>query len=141
MTGAPTRLGRIVGRDDGAAAIEACILLPLFLTMVLGVVDLATATFEAMQVNAAAQAGMAAGVIDPTLAGVQSAMNAAAGGLTLDTALTGGTISNGVITITATCDTGSHGACAPILPWPMNGTFVTSVFPLHLTSTATVRVR
>ena len=127
-------------RADGAAAIEAAILMPLFLTLAVGAVDLGTAMFETMQMNAAAQAGMASGVIDPTLAGVNTAMNAAAGGFTLDTTLSTSSIANGVVTVTAACDTGNSGSCAPILPWPMNGTFIKNAFPTQLAATVTVRI-
>lgn len=127
-------------RDDGAAAIEAAILMPLFLTVAVGVVDLGTAMFEAMQMNAAAQAGMASGVIDPSLAGVNTAMTAAAGGFTLDTTVSTSSIANGVVTVTAACNTGKTGSCAPFLPWPMNGTFIKTAFPAHLAATVTVRI-
>jgi Flp pilus assembly protein TadG len=127
-------------RDDGAAALEAATLMPLFLTLAVGAVDLGTAMFEAMQMNAAAQAGMASGVIDPTLAGVKAAMTSAAGGFTLDTTLSTSSIVNGVVTVTAACDTGKSGSCAPILPWPMKGSFIKSAFPAHLAATITVRV-
>jgi Flp pilus assembly protein TadG len=126
--------------ENGAAAIEAALLMPVFLTLAVGTVDFGTAMFQSMQVNAAAQAGMASGVIDPTLSGVTAAMNSAAGNLTLDNALSASSISNGVVTVTATCDTAQGHSCAPILPWPMAATYARTGFPAHLSATLTVRI-
>jgi Flp pilus assembly protein TadG len=135
------RLARsLLHREDGAAAAEAAFLLPVFLTLTLGTVDLGAAMFEMMQMSSAAQAGMASAVLNPSLSGVPAALNAGAGGFALNTGLSAATITSGVITVRATCDTGSGAACAPILPWDM-GNFIHGAFPAHHTATIIVRVQ
>ena len=124
-------------RERGSASLEAAILIPMYLTLTFGMVDLGTAMFESMQMNAAAQAGMASAVNNPTLSGVPAALTAGAGGFALST--TTSTVTAGVVTITAACSTGSGGSCAPILPWPL-GAYVTSIFSTALASTVTVRL-
>ena len=66
-------------RERGSASLEAAILIPMYLTLTFGMVDLGTAMFESMQMNAAAQAGMASAVTNPTLSGVPAALTAGAG--------------------------------------------------------------
>jgi Flp pilus assembly protein TadG len=133
-------LKRFWRSKDGAAAIETAIVLPIFLTLTIGMVDVGAGMFQSMQMNAAAQAGAASLFINPSGANVQAAMTAAAG-YTLNTSLTTGSISGGVVTATATCDTASGSPCAPIMPWTKIGSFFkTSVFPTHLASTATFRI-
>ena len=140
MTMAMRNFRHLMGCNDGAAAIEASILLPLYLTLTIGLVDLGTSMFGAMQMNAAAQAGAASAVMDPTLAGVNGAVTAATGGYKLNAVLTTWTIAGGVVTVTTTCDTGAGGSCAPILPWSQVGSFIKTTFPAHLASTVTVRI-
>jgi len=127
-------------RDDGAAALEAALLLPMYLTLTVGMVDLGTAMFEIMQMNAAAQAGMGSAVTNPTLSGVSAALTAGAGGFALNGTLSTSSIASGVITITAACDTAAGKSCAPILPWPF-GAYVHGAFAAHHASTIIVRVQ
>jgi Flp pilus assembly protein TadG len=125
--------------DDGSAAIEAAFMLPLYVLLTIGIVDLGAGMFQSMQINAAAQAGAASIVISPTMSGVSAAMTSASGGYALDATLTKWTLSGGIATVTATCDTvPSSAPCAPIVKWL--GTILTSGFPAHLASTITLRI-
>jgi hypothetical protein len=79
-----------------AAAVEAAIFAPLFLTLTLGITDLGTGMFVQMTVNAAAQAGAAYAVINSgstcasltatCLQNIQTAMNDAVGNSSFCTA-------------------------------------------------------
>jgi Flp pilus assembly protein TadG len=134
-------LRNVMRRDDGSAAVEAGLLLPLYMTLMVGTVDISAGMFQSMQMNAAAQAGAASMVITPSMSGVSAAMNSAAGGYALDATLTTWTVSGGVVTATATCNTGPSASCAPIVPWASIGSFLkTSIFPAHLSATATIRI-
>lgn len=118
----------------GAAALEAAIVLPVFLTLTVGMVDLGSGMFIAMEVNNAAQAGAAKVVNDPTAfsaANIQAAMTAAAGSLTI-TAMPTPTLSAGVLTVSASYDCTTANHCT-ILPW--------TLYPKTMTSTVKVRVQ
>jgi len=52
-------LRRFLRCTKGAAALEAAVVLPVFLTLTVGMVDLGSGMFIAMEVNNAAQAGAA----------------------------------------------------------------------------------
>jgi hypothetical protein len=65
--------------SDGSVAVETAIFTPIFLVMMLGVSDLGAGMFVRMQVNAAAQAGATYAVLNPSLVGVEQAMNDASG--------------------------------------------------------------
>jgi Flp pilus assembly protein TadG len=84
-----TTFRRLLGNSDATAAVEAAIFLPIFVLLTFGITDLGSAMFKRQQVNAAAQAGAAyavsnsggdcASLSSACLAGIQAAMNAAAG--------------------------------------------------------------
>jgi len=119
---------------NGAAALEAAVVLPVFLTLTVGMVDLSSGMFIAMEVNNAAQAGAANVVNNPTafsVSNVQAAMAAAAGSLTV-TATPTPTLSAGVVTVTASYDCTVANRCT-IMPW--------ALYPKTMTSTVTVRVQ
>ena len=61
-------------RNDGAAALEAALVAPLFLALTVGIADLGMGMFQAMDVNAAAQAGAMYVVINRTTSGDQPLM-------------------------------------------------------------------
>ncbi len=127
-------LRRFLLCTKGAAALEAAIVLPVFLTLTVGMVDLGSGMFIAMEVNNAAQAGAAKVVKDPTafsVSNVQAAMTAAAGTLAV-TASPVPTLSGGVLTVTASysCTLANH---CMIIPWPL--------YPKTMTSKVTVRVQ
>jgi Flp pilus assembly protein TadG len=84
-------LRRLFGCTTAAAAVEAAIFAPIFLTLTIGVTDIGSGMFVRMTVNAAAQAGAAYAVIHSgsgdicevltatCLTNIRSAMNQAAG--------------------------------------------------------------
>jgi Flp pilus assembly protein TadG len=127
-------LRRFLRCTKGAASLEAAIVLPVFLTLTVGMVDLGSGMFIAMEVNNAAQAGAAKVVNNPTafsVANVQAAMTAAAGSLTV-TATPAPTLSAGVLTVSASYDCTVANSCT-ILPW--------TPYPKTMTSTVKVRVQ
>jgi Flp pilus assembly protein TadG len=129
-----TSLRRFLRCTKGAAAIEAAIVLPVFLTLTAGMVDLGTRMFIAMEVNNAAQAGAANVVNDPTAfsaANIQAAMTAAAGSLSV-TAAPAPTLSGGVLTVSASYSCTIANQCV-LIPW--------SGFGASNTMTSTVKVR
>src|SRR5229473_2303821 len=79
----PNLFRRFLRCTVGAAAIEAAIVFPLLLILVIGLVDLGTEMFIVMEVNNAAQAGAANAVQNQSVAGVASAMTNAAGGISI----------------------------------------------------------
>jgi Flp pilus assembly protein TadG len=122
--------------QNGGAMLEAAIVLPVFLTLTAGMVDLGTRMFIAMEVNNAAQAGAANVVNNPTVfsvSNVQAAMTAAAGNLTV-TAAPAPTLSDGVLTVTASYSCTIANQCV-LIPWSGFGG------PNTMTSTVTVRVQ
>jgi Flp pilus assembly protein TadG len=128
----------VLRNDRGAALIEAAITVPFFVILLVGIVDLGTGMYEAMGVNAAAQAGATYAVLNKgATSGDQSLLNAAADN----------------VTVTATpvsCTDPSGGFCvsvqasyqfAPILYAPQLAKYAPWLTPsLTITSTATVRI-
>jgi Flp pilus assembly protein TadG len=123
---------RFLRCTKGAAALEAAIVLPVFLTLTVGMVDVGAGMFIAMEVNNAAQAGAASAVSNSgSLTGVAAAMTAAAGGLTI-TATPAPTLTGGILTVTASYNCTQANRCS-IMPW--------SIYPKTMTSTVTVRLQ
>ena len=123
-------------RNDGAAALEAALVAPLFLALTVGIADLGMGMFQAMDVNAAAQAGAMYVVINRTTSGDQPLMNDAAGDATVTVSQS---ISAGVVTVTAT-----H-AFSPVLPGVVNSqprvlTWLAG-WPSPFSSTVTIRIQ
>ena len=141
-------LHRFLSCAHAAAAVEAAIIMPLFLIVFVGIVDLGTAMFEQMTVNAASQAGIAAIMKNSgTVSGsnYQQAMNDAAGNPP------GGIKSPTGYPLIATCTDPLGGGCLtvkasydfrPILLKSFFGTWVPDSPPgFHLTSTIVVRIQ
>src|SRR5215472_6637674 len=123
-------------RNDGAAALEAALVAPLFLALTVGTADLGMGMFQAMDVNAAAQAGAMYVVINTSTSGDQTLMNDAAGDASVTVSQS---ISAGVVTVTAT-----H-TFSPVLPGIVNSqprvlTWLTG-WPSPFSSTVTVRIQ
>jgi Flp pilus assembly protein TadG len=125
---------RFVRNSDGAALIEAAIALPFFLILMVGIVDLGAGMYDAMAVNAAAQAGAAYAVLNKGASSGSSLLNAAADNLNISPDVTQ-SISVGVISVTASY---------PFTPL-MWSTGLTALLPwlpktMLITSTATIRI-
>jgi len=129
-------IGRILGLltcERGTAAIEAGIVLPVFIALTIGIVDLGTAMYEKQAMNAAAQAGAAYEVINLSATGISTIMDYAAGNVSATgLTITATTPSGGVVTVTA-----SH-TFTPIFPVSVFAPWVAS--PFNLSSTVTVRI-
>ena len=117
--------------DDGTAAIEAGIVLPVFMFLIVGIFDLGTGMYEKQAINAAAQAGAAYEVINLKVTGIAPVMNDAAGNMTGLTITN--TLSNGIVTVTA-----SHNF-TPIFLHSKFAAWVTS--PFNLSSSVTIRIQ
>jgi len=77
-----SRLCRILGNTEGASFVELAIVLPLFLLMLIPVVDLGRGFYTAIEVASAAHAGAMYGVENPhDMTGIALAANAAASNL------------------------------------------------------------
>jgi Flp pilus assembly protein TadG len=113
-------------RDDGVAAIEAAFIIPIFLVLTMGIADFGMGMFEAIELNAAAQAGAIDVVFNNgATSGAQPIMKQAADDNTSITATV--TLAGGIVTATASYD------FVPVIPW--------SIFPQPLTSRVTVRLQ
>jgi Flp pilus assembly protein TadG len=125
----------LLRNERGAALIEAAIALPFFLILMVGIIDLGTATYKAMAVNAAAQAGASYAVLNNGASSGSSLLNAAADNLNIYPDVTQ-SISVGVVSVTASY---------PFTPliW---STGLKNVLPwlpktMLITSTATIRIQ
>jgi Flp pilus assembly protein TadG len=121
--------------NSGAALIEAAIALPFLVVLLVGIVDLGTAMYEAMSVNAAAQAGATFAVLNKGATSGPSLLNAAADNLNIYPNVTQ-SISVGVVSVTASYQ------FAPLL-W---STGINALLPwlpktMPITSTATLRIQ
>jgi Flp pilus assembly protein TadG len=125
---------RFMRNDTGAALIEAAIALPFFLILMVGIIDLGTGMYDAMSVNAAAQAGAAYAVLNKGATSGSSLLNAAAENLSIYPDVTQ-SVSVGVVTVTASYTftplMWSTGLAA-LLPWLPK--------TMLITATATIRI-
>ena len=125
----------LLRNERGAALIEAAIALPFFLILMVGIVDLATAMYYVMSVNAATQAGAAYAVLNKGATSGSSLLNAAADNLNVFPDVTQ-SVSLGVVTVTATY---------PFTPlmWSAGLTVLLPWLPktMTITSTATIRIQ
>ena len=126
---------RFMRNNNGAALVEAAVALPFFLVLAVGIIDLGTGMYDAMAVNAAAQAGAAYAVLNKGAPSGSSLLNAAADNLNIYPDVTQ-SISVGVITVTASYQftplmwsTGLN----TLLPWLPE--------TMLITSTATIRIQ
>jgi Flp pilus assembly protein TadG len=93
---------RLLRGDGGGSAVELALMLPLFLLLLVGTVDMGRAFYTAIEVSSAAAAGVAYGVQNPTdTAGMQAAA-------TLDAADVTGIVP--VATWGCECSDGSSGS-------------------------------
>jgi Flp pilus assembly protein TadG len=146
----PNLFRRFLRCTVGAAAIEAAIVFPILLILVIGLVDLSTEMFIVMEVNNAAQAGAASAVQNQSVAGVASAMTNAAGGISISATPAptfgsgssgGGTCpSNGclIATVTASYTCTIANKCI-LMPRTLFTAWVTN--SRTITSTVTVRIQ
>jgi Flp pilus assembly protein TadG len=126
---------RFMRNNSGAALVEAAVALPLFLILAVGIIDLGTGTYDAMAVNAAAQAGAAYAVLNKGASSGSSLLNAAADNLNIYPDVTQ-SISVGVITVTASYQFTPlmwSAGLNTLLPW-LPATML-------ITSTATIRIQ
>ena len=132
---------KLLQNDRGAALIEAAMAVPFFLILLVGIVDLGTGAYEAMAVNAAAQAGATYAVLNnAATSGDQNLLNAAADNAIIVQTLPG-------------CVDGSGGLCVSVTAtYTFTPLFSALASPnlvnyvpwlptsLLITSTATVRI-
>jgi Flp pilus assembly protein TadG len=124
-------LGRfnILARNDGGSALEMGVLLPLFLILTSGTVDVGIQIMSTMAVNHAAQAGAAYILMNPADivsggGGLAAAMTSATGLVVQATPAP--TLVDGVLTITATTP------YAAIIPWSTEPTAITQVITMRI---------
>ena len=125
----------ILRNERGAALIEAAFALPFFLILMVGIIDLGTGMYDAMAVNAAAQAGATYAVLNNGASSGSSLLNASADNLNIYPDVTQ-SISVGVVSVTASY---------PFTPlmWSIGLDKLLPWLPktMLITSTATIRIQ
>lgn len=75
----PTASGRSVHGDDGAAAVEMAIVLPVLLLIVFGIIDLGRLMNQQIQLTEAAREGARVGAVNGTVADVKAKVSSVVG--------------------------------------------------------------